>query len=96
MRFAVVKDNMVTTVIIANIEQKEELETALNASFEDASVLGLTVGDFWNGVAWTRNIDGEQVVIEPVVSIEDRVTTLEESNAEMTEALDLILSGVTE
>lgn len=33
---------------------------------------------------------------EPTPTIEERVTTLEESNAEMTEALELILSGVTE
>ena len=33
---------------------------------------------------------------EPAPTIEERVTTLEESNAEMTEALDLLLSGVTE
>ena len=33
---------------------------------------------------------------EPTKTIEQRVETLEESNAEMTEALDLLLSGVTE
>lgn len=33
---------------------------------------------------------------EPTPTIEERVTTLEERNAEMTEALDMILSGVTE
>jgi len=33
---------------------------------------------------------------EPTKTIEERVATLEESSAEMTEALDLILSGVTE
>lgn len=73
MRFAVVKDNMVTTVIIANMAQKEELETALNATFEDASILGLTVGDLWNGEAWTRNIDGEQVVIRPAATMWDEL-----------------------
>lgn len=77
MRYAVVKDNMVTTVIIANEGQKEELETALNATFEDASVYGLTVGDLWNGTAWTRNVDGEQVVIEPVVPVEERIAAVE-------------------
>lgn len=34
--------------------------------------------------------------VEPEPTLEERVATLEESNAEMTEALDLILSGVTE
>ena len=33
---------------------------------------------------------------DPVPTLDERVTSLEESNAEMTEALDLILSGVTE
>ena len=34
--------------------------------------------------------------VEPIPTIEERVTTLEESNAEMTEALEMILMGVTE
>lgn len=33
---------------------------------------------------------------DPVPTLDERVTTLEESNAEMTEALEMILSGVTE
>ena len=86
MRFAVVKDNVVTTVIIANMAQKAELETALDATFEDASVLNLTVGDFWNGEAWTRNVDGEQVVIQPVVPIEERITAVES-------AMNALLTG---
>jgi hypothetical protein len=77
MRFAVVKDNMVVTVIIANEEQQSELEAALQSELVDASEYNLTVGDLWNGVAWTRNEDGEQVEIEPVVPIEDRVSAVE-------------------
>lgn len=77
MRYAVVKDNMVTTVIIANEGQKAELETALQARFVDASEYNLTIGDLWNGEKWTRNIDGEQVVIEPIVPIEERVAAVE-------------------
>lgn len=34
--------------------------------------------------------------VEPTPSLDERVTALEESNTEMTEALDLLLSGVTE
>ena len=34
--------------------------------------------------------------VAPEPTIEERVTTLEESNAEMTEALEMILTGVTE
>ena len=29
----------------------------------DAAPLGLTVGDYFNGAAWTRNVDGEQMVL---------------------------------
>lgn len=71
MRFAMVKDNMVETVIIANEEQVPELETALKCQLVDASEYNLTVGDLWNGNAWTRNVDGEQVVIEPVATTEE-------------------------
>ena len=38
--------------------------------------------------------DGEGE-IQPTPTLETRVATLEESNAEMTETLDMILSGVT-
>jgi hypothetical protein len=65
MRYAVNKDGFITNVIVAKPEQKEEMETALCAVLEDASVYGLTTGDLWvDGKGWTRNIDGEQVVLE--------------------------------
>lgn len=65
MRFAVNKDGFVTNVIVADMVQKAELEVALGAVLEDASVHGLQIGDLWvDGKGWTRNIDGEQVVLE--------------------------------
>ena len=85
MRFAMVKDNMVMTVIIANEEQVPELEVALQCQLVDASEYNLTVGDLWNGEAWTRNEDGEQVVIEPVVPIEDRVSDIEAAVEKLSE-----------
>ncbi len=48
---------------------------------------------------WTPGVIPEPETTEdeePTPTIEERVTVLEESNAEMTEALDMILSGVTE
>lgn len=66
MRFAVIKDNLVTNLIVAAEGQQAELETALGARLEDAAGYGLTMGDLWipeRGV-WTRNQDGEQVVLE--------------------------------
>lgn len=65
MRFAVLSANQefVDNVIVANVSQKDELEAALGRTLMDAGPLGLTVGDFYNGSAWTRNIDGEQVAL---------------------------------
>lgn len=65
MRFAVLSANQefVDNVIVANVSQKDELEAALGRTLMDAGPLGLTVGDFYNGTAWTRNIDGEQVAL---------------------------------
>ena len=65
MRFAVLSQNQefVDNVIVAREDQKEEMEAALGRVLMDAAPLGLTVGDFYNGAAWTRNIDGEQVVL---------------------------------
>lgn len=70
MRFAVLTENheFVENVIIAQAAQKDELEAALGRTLMDAAPLGLTVGDFYNGAAWTRNIDGEQVVLPVGVS----------------------------
>lgn len=63
MRFAVLNEtnDLVENVIVANASQHDELEASLGRALVDASVLDLTVGDFFNGAAWTRNIDGEQV-----------------------------------
>lgn len=66
MTYAVVKNDIVENMIVAHESQKEELEAALGATFVDPTEYGLTIGDLWNGVAWTRNVDGEQVVLEPV------------------------------
>ena len=65
MRYAINKDGFITNVIVAKPEQKEELEAALGAILEDASVYGLQAGDLWvEGRGWTRNKGGEQVVLE--------------------------------
>lgn len=70
MRFAVLSQNQefVDNVIVAREDQKEEMEAALGRVLLDAAPLGLTVGDYYNGAAWTRNIDGEQVVLPVGVS----------------------------
>ena len=86
MRFAVLTENheFVENVIIAQAAQKDELEAALGRTLMDAAPLGLTVGDYYNGSAWTRNVDGEQVTL-PIIT----------DSADAAEAL-AILSGEVE
>lgn len=90
MRFAVNKDGFITNVIVAKLEQKEELELALGVILEDASIYGLQTGDLWvDGKGWTRNVNGEQYTLEPLTkeefiqyqSLVDEVATLEQENA---------------
>lgn len=85
MRFAVILNSdpeFVDNVIVADESQKEELETALNAILMDASELDMQINDYYNGIAWTRNIDGEQVAL-PI-----------DDNPSVTAAID-ILGGIT-
>ena len=65
MRFAVLNEthDLVENVIVANASQHDELEASLGRTLVDASSLDMQIGDFFNGVAWTRNIDGEQVTL---------------------------------
>lgn len=70
MKFAVCKDSFITNIIIAEHQQKEELETALNAVLIDTTHCNVSIGDFWNGENWTRNIDGEQIIIDTNPKVE--------------------------
>ena len=83
MRFAVLTEDQefVDNVIIAQAAQKEELEAALGRTLMDAAPLGLTVGDYYNGASWTRNVAGEQVAL-PL-----------EENPDVTEVLNIIERG---
>lgn len=65
MKFAILStdEQFVDNVIVARESQKEELEAALGRTLMDAAPLGLTIGDYYNGTAWTRNVDGEQVAL---------------------------------
>lgn len=49
----------------------------------DASLLGLAIDDIYNGNAWTRNVDGEQVVLP-----------IEEDSADVQELLAILLGEV--
>ena len=63
MKYAVVKENAVENVIVADAAQKAELEAALGAELVDAQPFNLQIGDLRVGADWTRNQDGEQIVL---------------------------------
>lgn len=86
MRYAVVKNNIVENVIVAKEENKEEMETLLGAILVDASVYNLQIGDMKVNDNWTRNDEGEQVILtgRPTYS------ELNAKNQEMQEALTLL------
>ena len=59
-KYAVIRNNFVENLIVCAAEQVEEMEAALNATLMEAAPLGMEIGDFYNGVEWTRNVDGVQ------------------------------------
>lgn len=80
MTYAVRKNDFIANMIVAHPSQIEELGTALGAELIDPSEYGLTIGDYWNGKNWTRNVDGEQVILEPVG---DEPTEVEQLRADV-------------
>ena len=59
-KYAVIKGNFVENLIVCAPEQVAEMEAALEATLMEASPLGMEIGDYYNGTAWTRNVDGVQ------------------------------------
>lgn len=86
MRYAVVKNNIVENVIVAKEENKEEMETLLGATLIDASIYNLQIGDMKVNDNWTRNDEGEQVILTERPTYSD----LNSKNQEMQEALVLL------
>ena len=85
MKYAVVKDNFVTNVLVADAAQKEELEASLNAELVDASQLGLQIGDMRVGANWTRNQDGEQITLDENATYDELVAKIAELEALLNE-----------
>ena len=81
MKYAVVKDNFVTNVIVADAAQKDELEASLNAELVDASQFGLQIGDMRVGTNWTRNQDGEQITLDENATYDELVAKIAELEA---------------
>lgn len=59
-KYAVIKNNFVENLIVCSEEQVAEMEAALGATLMEAAPLGMEIGDFYNGTAWTRNVNGVQ------------------------------------
>ena len=86
-KYAVIKNNFVENLIVCAPEQVAEMEAALNATLMEATPLGMEIGDYYNGAAWTRNIDGVQVplpigdnraVSEAIAILEGGITNVDE------------------
>ena len=81
MKYAVVKDNFVTNVLVADATQKDELEASLNAELVDAAPYGLQIGDMRVNGAWTRNQDGEQITLDENATYDEVVAHIAELEA---------------
>ena len=86
-KYAVIKNNFVENLIVCAPEQVAEMEAALNATLMEAAPLGMEIGDYYNGAAWTRNVDGVQAplpigdnraVSEAIAILEGGITNVDE------------------
>ena len=85
MKYAVVKDNFVTNVLVADAAQKNELESSLNAELVDASQFGLQIGDMRVGDNSTRNQNGEQIILDENATYDELVAKIAELEALLNE-----------
>lgn len=106
---AIVRNNIVEKLIVIAEENVPEIATALRCEIIDAAPYGLQVGDLRTAAGWTRNNNGEQMVL-PELVVEDQTTfklqqeqivELEEqaataSDAAADEALAILRGEVTE
>ena len=86
-QYAVIQENFVVNLIVCAPEQVAEMEAALGATLLEATPLGMEIGDYYNGAAWTRNVDGVQVplpigdnraVSEAIAILEGGITNVDE------------------
>ena len=60
---AVIKNDIVINVIIIDENQVENLAQAMDVEIIDARPRGLAIGDLRTPQGWTRNADGEQILL---------------------------------
>lgn len=100
--YAVVKHDIVENVIVMDASQTDEMASALNAEMVDALPYGLCKGDLRVGGQWTRNINGEQVILEPITpeqqtdyaglreEVEGLTALIDEAEAALTEGVESV------
>ena len=100
--YAVVQHDMVENVIVLNENQIEEFEMVLNSEIVNALPYGLCRGDLRVGGNWTRNLNGVQVVLEPLTpqqqtdyaglrdEVEAQAELFAEAEAALTEGVESI------
>lgn len=82
MVYAIRMGDHITNTIVAHESQKAELEAALNAELINTAECRVQIGDYWNGENWTRNENGEQVVVD--TTPKDEPTQLDRIEAQTT------------
>lgn len=63
---ALVSGNIVKRVIVLSEKKKEQMEKTLNCEIVDAKTFGLQMGDLRTARGWTRNVNGEQTILQPL------------------------------
>lgn len=84
MKYAILRNDIVENIIVADEKQKEELEESLGAELAEVTAINLRIGDLREGNKWKRNENGEQVELTgmPTYSeLTEKVTKLMETLA---------------
>ena len=63
---AIVRNDIVENLIVLQESQMEELSASLECEIVNAHPYGLAIGDLRTPAGWTRNADGEQIILEPL------------------------------
>lgn len=70
---AVIKENIVVNLLVIDETSIPEMQNALKCEIIDAKQYGLQVGDLRTAAGWTRNNNGEQMIL-PELVVEDQTT----------------------
>ena len=89
IKFAVVRNDFVENLIVAQYEQKAELEAALHCELVYEPYIKLAKGDKRINGEWTRNVDG----VATVLTSKPTYAELEAEITEQEQALSIIMEG---